>query len=104
MSFNTQAKLKGRGHVLMTKFGKDGKPGLSGLPNRSIWFWQFQSKTKERSKLKDLKIQGVLKIDNRLNGIKDQDKRKSSKKPKLQKPYHPVCQTKLFGFSRTDRI
>jgi hypothetical protein len=27
--------------VLMTKFGKAEKTGLSGLPNRSIRFWQF---------------------------------------------------------------
>jgi hypothetical protein len=27
--------------VLMTKFDKFGKPGLSGLPFRNIWFWEF---------------------------------------------------------------
>jgi hypothetical protein len=40
--------------MLMTKFGKARKTRLSGLPNWSIWFWQFQ--TKEGAKLKDLKI------------------------------------------------
>jgi hypothetical protein len=45
----------------MTKFGKTGKTGLSDLPNWSIRFWQFQSKTNKKAKLEDLKIQGVLK-------------------------------------------
>jgi hypothetical protein len=38
MSFNVQAKLKGRGHMLMTKFGKAGKIGLYSLVFRSIRF------------------------------------------------------------------
>jgi hypothetical protein len=32
--------------------------------------WQFQSKTKEGAKLEDLKIQGVLKKEKGLKGIK----------------------------------
>jgi hypothetical protein len=56
--------------VLMTKFGKAEKTGLSGLPNQSIRFWQFQSKTKEWAKLEDLKIQGVFKQEKGLKGIK----------------------------------
>jgi hypothetical protein len=43
----------------MTKFGKSGKTGLSGLLFRNIQYWQFQSKAKEEAKFKDLKIQGV---------------------------------------------
>jgi hypothetical protein len=54
----------------MTKFGKAEKTELSGLPNRSIRFWQFQSKTEKRAKLEDLKIQGVLKQENGLKDIK----------------------------------
>jgi hypothetical protein len=54
----------------MTKFGKAGKTGLSGLPNQSVWFWQFQNQTKEGAKLEDLKIQGVLKLEQGLKGIK----------------------------------
>jgi hypothetical protein len=45
----------------MTKFGKSGKIGLSGLPFWNIRFWQFQSKIEKGGKLEDLKIQGVLK-------------------------------------------
>jgi hypothetical protein len=52
---------KRQGHVLMTKFSKSGKTGLSGLPLQNIWIWQFQSKTEEGAKLVDLNIQGVLK-------------------------------------------
>jgi hypothetical protein len=44
----------------MTKFGKSKKTGLSGLLFRIIRFCQFQDKTKKEAKLKDLKIQGVL--------------------------------------------
>jgi hypothetical protein len=54
----------------MTKFGKAEKTSLSGLPNQSIQFWQFQSKTEEGAKLEDLKIQGILKQEKELKGIK----------------------------------
>jgi hypothetical protein len=61
---------KAGGYVLMTKFGKSGKTTLSCLLFRNIWFWQFQSKAKEEAKFKDLKIQGVLKQERWLKGIK----------------------------------
>jgi hypothetical protein len=54
----------------MTKFGKSGKTGLSGLLFRNIQYWQFQSKAKEEAKFKDLKIQGVLKQEKGIKGIK----------------------------------
>jgi hypothetical protein len=54
----------------MTKFGMARKIGLSGLPNRSIQFWQFQSKIEEGAKLEDLKIQDVLKQGKGLKRIK----------------------------------
>jgi hypothetical protein len=50
----------------MTKFGMSGKTRLSGLPFWNIRFLQFQSKTDEGAKLKDLKIQGILKQEKRL--------------------------------------
>jgi hypothetical protein len=40
---------------------------LASLENRTI---QFQSKAKEEAKLEDLKIQGVLKQEKGLKGIK----------------------------------
>jgi hypothetical protein len=40
------------------------------LLNRSIQFWQFQSKTEEGAKLEDLNIQGGLKQEKELKGIK----------------------------------
>jgi hypothetical protein len=55
--------------VLMAKFGKFGKTRLSGLPFWNIRFWQFQSKTEERAKLEDLKVQGILKQEKGLKGI-----------------------------------
>jgi hypothetical protein len=55
--------------VLMTKFDKSGKIRLSGFPFWNIQFWQFQSEAEERVKLKDLKIQGVLKQEKGLKGI-----------------------------------
>jgi hypothetical protein len=54
----------------MTKFGKSEKTGLSGLLFRNIQYWQFQSKAKEEAKFKDLKIQGVLKQEKGIKGIK----------------------------------
>jgi hypothetical protein len=53
----------------MAKFGKFGKTRLSGLPFWNIRFWQFQSKTEERAKLEDLKVQGILKQEKGLKGI-----------------------------------
>jgi hypothetical protein len=38
---------------------------LSNLPNRSIRFWQFSEPNQGRTKLEDLKIQGVLKLTRR---------------------------------------
>jgi hypothetical protein len=52
--------------MLMTNFNKTGKTELSSLANWSIRFLQFQSKTEEEAKLKDLKIQIVLKQKNEL--------------------------------------
>jgi hypothetical protein len=46
--------------LLMTKFSKFGKNGLSGLGYRSIQFSQDQRRIKARAKLKDLKIQGCF--------------------------------------------
>jgi hypothetical protein len=54
----------------MTKFGKSGKIRLSSLLFRNIRFQQFQSKAKEEAKFEDLKIQGVLKQEKGLKGIK----------------------------------
>jgi hypothetical protein len=54
----------------MTKFGKSEKTGLSGLLFQDIWFRQFQRKAKEDAKFEDLKIQGILKQENGLKGIK----------------------------------
>jgi hypothetical protein len=54
----------------MTKFGNSKKTGPSGFLFRTVRFWQFQSKAKEGAKFKDLKIQGVLKQEKGLKGIK----------------------------------
>jgi hypothetical protein len=67
----------------MTKFGKSGKIGPSDFPFRTVRFWQFQGKTKEEAKLEDSKIQCVFKQEKGLKVSRDQDRRKSSKKPKL---------------------
>jgi hypothetical protein len=42
--------------LLMTKFSKSEKTGLSSLLFWNIRFWQFQSEAKEEAKFKDLKI------------------------------------------------
>jgi hypothetical protein len=60
-------------------------------------------KAKPRKKL-NFKIQGVLKQENGLKCIRDQDRRKSSKKPKSQKSDHLVCQTGVSDFPRIDRV
>jgi hypothetical protein len=84
--------------VLMTKFGKSGKAGLSNLPLRNIRFWHFQSKTEEGAKIEDLKIQCVLKQENGLKrhqGTKIEENQARSQGHKNQTirfatPEHPV--------------
>ncbi len=81
----------------MTNFNKTGKTGLSSLPNRSIRFWQFQSETEEGAKLKDLKIQIVLKQENGLKCINESRQNKIKQEAK-------VVKTGLSDFSRTGRV
>jgi hypothetical protein len=81
----------------MTKFSKARKIRLSGLPNQSIRFWQFQSKIDEGAKLDDLKIQGVLKQENELKGIKGPREKKIKQEVE-------VAKTGLSDFFRTDRV
>jgi hypothetical protein len=57
--------------MLMTKFGNSGKTILSGLLFRNIRFWQFHDETNEGAKLKDLKIQCVLRHEKGLKGIEE---------------------------------
>jgi hypothetical protein len=56
--------------MLMTKFGKSKKIGPSGFLFWTVWFQQFQSKTKDGDKLEDLKIQCVLKHEKGPKDIK----------------------------------
>jgi hypothetical protein len=55
----------------MAKFGKSEKTGLSDFLFQIIQFWQFQGKAKEWAKIKDLKIQYILRHEKGLKGIKD---------------------------------
>jgi hypothetical protein len=56
--------------MLLTKFGKFRKTGLSGLGTRSIRFWQFYNRIRKEPKLEDLKIQECLKHGKGKKGIK----------------------------------
>jgi hypothetical protein len=56
--------------MLMTKFVNAEKIELSDLPNQSIQFSQFQSKTKEGAKLQYLNIPSILKQEKGLKGMK----------------------------------
>jgi hypothetical protein len=69
----------------MTKFGKSKKTGLSSLLFWTIQFCQFQGKTKEGVKLKDLEIQGVFRYGKGLKGIKEPRWKKSMSKAKAIK-------------------
>jgi hypothetical protein len=88
----------------MTKFGESRKTGLSDFLFRTIRFWQFQDKIKEWAKFKDLKIQGVLRNKKGLESVKKPRWKKSSQKPKPQKPDRPVLDIRVFDFPRTDRV
>jgi hypothetical protein len=83
--------------LLVTKFGKTKKIGCSGFLFRIVRFWQFQVKTKEGAKLKDLKIKGVLRHGKGLWNIMEQRWKKSMPKAETAK-------TEWFGFLRTNRI
>jgi hypothetical protein len=56
--------------VLITKFGKAGKIRCFGFLFRIVQFWQFLNMNRTGAKLEDLKIQGVLKQEKGLKGIK----------------------------------
>jgi hypothetical protein len=56
--------------VLMTKFDRSRKIGCSGFLFRIVQFWQVQDMKEAGAKLGDLKIQGVLKQEDGLKGIK----------------------------------
>jgi hypothetical protein len=66
----------------MTKFGRSGKTGPSHFLFRSIWFYQVQRRIKTAAKFEYLKIQGVLRHENRLRGVKGPRWEKS--KPKVE--------------------
>jgi hypothetical protein len=53
-------ELNGIGSMLMTKFGKSRKTEPSDMGFWTVWFWQFQNRTKEGAKLEDLKIQVLV--------------------------------------------
>jgi hypothetical protein len=80
-----------KSNVLMMKFGKSRNTGLSGLLFQTIRFWQFQGKTKKGAKLKDLKMQGVLRHGKGLKCIKEPRWKKSKQKVEAAK-------TELSGF------
>jgi hypothetical protein len=55
---------------VLTKFGKAGKTGCFDFLFRTVRFQQFQNIKKAGAKLRDLKIQCVLKQEDGLKGIK----------------------------------
>jgi hypothetical protein len=58
------------GYVLMTKFANAEKIRCSGFLFWTVQFRQFGNMKKTIAKLRDLKIQGVLKQEEVLKGIK----------------------------------
>jgi hypothetical protein len=69
----------------MNKFGESRKIRLSGFLFRNIRFWQFQCKIKEKAKLDDLKIQGILRHGKRIRSITELRWKKSKPKAKATK-------------------
>jgi hypothetical protein len=83
--------------LLMIKFDKSKKTGLSDFLFQNIRFWQFQGKAKKGAKIKDLKISGVLKHGKILRSIKEPRWKKSKTKVMAAK-------TGVSNFSRTDKV
>jgi hypothetical protein len=77
--------LKGRGACVDDQICQGWKNWTVRFANQSVRFWQFQSKTEEGAKLEDLKIQGVLKQENELKGIKGPRKKKIKQEAKVTK-------------------
>jgi hypothetical protein len=69
----------------MTKFGRSGKTGCSDFLFRAVRFRQVQNMKKEGAKLGDLKIQGVLKQEEGLKGIKGLRWTKTKQEAKVAK-------------------
>jgi hypothetical protein len=86
--------------MLMTKFGKSEKIGLSGLPFRNIRFWQFQNKIKEGARLEDLKIQDVLRQENGLKEIKGPRYKKIKQEAEVAKTKPSDLPNRTIRFSQ----
>jgi hypothetical protein len=68
----------------MTKFGKFRKIGLSGLLFWNIWFWQFQSKAKEKVKFQDSRCFKARERAKRHQGTKIEENQARSQSHKNQ--------------------
>jgi hypothetical protein len=79
----------------MIKFDKSVKIELSGLLFWNIQFWQFQVQIKEGAKIKDLRIQGILRHGKGLRSIKELICKKSKPKAEAAK-----TEWSDFGFWR----
>jgi hypothetical protein len=75
--FNTQSQLKGRGHVLITKFDRARKTRLSGLVFWNIRFSQFLIMNREGAKCEDLKILVHLRHGKGIRSTKEPRQKKS---------------------------
>jgi hypothetical protein len=86
-------------NMLMTKFGKAGKPVYSNFWFRTTRFWQFQNRIKEEAKHEDLRIQVCLRHEKEKQGIKGLKQKKFKPKGEVTKnwtiwcgiPDYPVC-------------
>jgi hypothetical protein len=65
-------------------------------------FDSFQNRNKEGAKLKDLKIQGVLRHGKILKGIKEPRWKKSKQKSEVAKTR--LLDIRVFNFPRIDRV
>jgi hypothetical protein len=69
----------------MTKFDRPGKTRLSGFLFQNIRFWLVQKRIKTRAKLRDLKIQGILRHEKEQVVSRSQSGRNTSQSSKAAK-------------------
>jgi hypothetical protein len=75
-----------------------------GKPEYPVWVGSFIIESKKEAKQGNLKIKVYLRHGKGRQGIKGQRQNKFKPKDDVTKPYHPVWDSGLSGFSRTNTI
>jgi hypothetical protein len=88
----------------MIKFDMTKKIRHSGFWFQIFRFSHVQSKVKKRSNTRKLEAKGISSVEKGNKASRNEDRRNSSLEVKSQKLDHPVWDSGLSDFSRTDIV